>query len=229
MTIKKSEALAYHLGARPGKIEVSPTKPCRTQRDLSLAYTPGVAQPCLEIQKEPQRRVQIHGEGKPGGGGVERHGGSGAGEYRGAGGKTGDGRKRSAVQEIRGRGRVRPGSGFDESRRRDQGVPIAGADVWRNQPGRHQGAGMFLHRRDAEEDDEDSGVSRRPARNGDYFRSSVAERAGNRWQIDRQDTDGGERKRRGRNCVRGTLCAAGSKARKHHAGGHEGRGVRGPD
>ncbi len=53
MTIKKSEALAYHLGTRPGKIEVSPTKPCRTQRDLSLAYTPGVAEPCLEIQKEP--------------------------------------------------------------------------------------------------------------------------------------------------------------------------------
>ena len=53
MTIKKSEALAYHLGARPGKIEVAPTKPCRTQRDLSLAYTPGVAEPCLEIQKEP--------------------------------------------------------------------------------------------------------------------------------------------------------------------------------
>ncbi len=53
MTIKKSEALSYHLGIRPGKIEVSPTKPCRTQRDLSLAYTPGVAEPCLEIQKEP--------------------------------------------------------------------------------------------------------------------------------------------------------------------------------
>jgi malate dehydrogenase (oxaloacetate-decarboxylating)(NADP+) len=53
MTIKKSEALAYHLGARPGKIEISPTKPCLTQRDLSLAYTPGVAEPCLEIKREP--------------------------------------------------------------------------------------------------------------------------------------------------------------------------------
>jgi malate dehydrogenase (oxaloacetate-decarboxylating)(NADP+) len=53
MNIKKSEALAYHQGGRPGKIEISPTKPCRTQRDLSLAYTPGVAQPCLEIEKNP--------------------------------------------------------------------------------------------------------------------------------------------------------------------------------
>jgi len=54
MAITKQQALDYHFGARPGKIEISPTKPCRTQRDLSLAYTPGVAEPCLEIQKNPQ-------------------------------------------------------------------------------------------------------------------------------------------------------------------------------
>lgn len=53
MPVNKQQALDYHYGARPGKIEVSPTKPCRTQRDLSLAYTPGVAEPCLEIQKNP--------------------------------------------------------------------------------------------------------------------------------------------------------------------------------
>ena len=54
MPISKQEALDYHCGARPGKIEVNPSKPCRTQRDLSLAYTPGVAEPCLEIHKSPQ-------------------------------------------------------------------------------------------------------------------------------------------------------------------------------
>ena len=54
MAITKQQALDYHLGQRPGKIEVTPSKPCRTQRDLSLAYTPGVAEPCLEIQKNPQ-------------------------------------------------------------------------------------------------------------------------------------------------------------------------------
>lgn len=53
MPISRQEALDYHFGARPGKIEVTPTKPCRTQRDLSLAYTPGVGDPCLEIQKNP--------------------------------------------------------------------------------------------------------------------------------------------------------------------------------
>jgi len=54
MSITKNQALDYHFGDRPGKLEVTPSKPCRTQRDLSLAYTPGVAEPCLEIQKNPQ-------------------------------------------------------------------------------------------------------------------------------------------------------------------------------
>ena len=51
--ITKKEALDYHSTGRPGKIEVIATKPCITQRDLSLAYTPGVAKPCLEIEKDP--------------------------------------------------------------------------------------------------------------------------------------------------------------------------------
>ncbi|MFH2055506.1 MAG: NADP-dependent malic enzyme [bacterium] len=50
---KREEALQYHEQGRPGKIEVVATKPCVTQRDLSLAYTPGVAVPCLEIEKNP--------------------------------------------------------------------------------------------------------------------------------------------------------------------------------
>lgn len=57
MTAKRSdmttrqEALDYHSKGRPGKIETIPTKPCKTQRDLAMAYTPGVAEPCLEIAK----------------------------------------------------------------------------------------------------------------------------------------------------------------------------------
>ncbi len=49
----RDEALEYHSGGRPGKTEVVPTKPTATQRDLALAYTPGVAKPCLEIAREP--------------------------------------------------------------------------------------------------------------------------------------------------------------------------------
>jgi malate dehydrogenase (oxaloacetate-decarboxylating)(NADP+) len=51
--IRDQDALDYHVRGRPGKIEVIPTKPCFTQRDLSLAYSPGVAVPCLEIEKNP--------------------------------------------------------------------------------------------------------------------------------------------------------------------------------
>src|SRR4029079_16767100 len=48
--VRKNDALDYHRNGRPGKIEVVPTKPLVTQRDLSLAYSPGVAEPCLEIR-----------------------------------------------------------------------------------------------------------------------------------------------------------------------------------
>jgi malate dehydrogenase (oxaloacetate-decarboxylating)(NADP+) len=51
--IRKEEALEYHENGRPGKVEVIPSKPYSTQRDLSLAYSPGVAEPCNEIAKNP--------------------------------------------------------------------------------------------------------------------------------------------------------------------------------
>jgi len=51
--IRKQDALDYHSLGRKGKIEVISTKPCATQRDLSLAYTPGVAEPCREIEANP--------------------------------------------------------------------------------------------------------------------------------------------------------------------------------
>jgi malate dehydrogenase (oxaloacetate-decarboxylating)(NADP+) len=53
--VTDQEALALHASGRPGKIEVVATKPLTTQRDLSLAYSPGVAAPCLEIYREPAK------------------------------------------------------------------------------------------------------------------------------------------------------------------------------
>ncbi|MBP1725666.1 MAG: Malate dehydrogenase (oxaloacetate-decarboxylating) Phosphate acetyltransferase [Deltaproteobacteria bacterium] len=53
--IRKLDALQYHSQDRPGKIEVKSSKPCVTQRDLSMAYTPGVAEPCIEIRKDPNK------------------------------------------------------------------------------------------------------------------------------------------------------------------------------
>ena len=61
--ITKEMALAYHAEGRPGKIEVVPTKPYHTQTDLSLAYSPGVAEPCLEIQQNPQDAYKYTAKG----------------------------------------------------------------------------------------------------------------------------------------------------------------------
>jgi malate dehydrogenase (oxaloacetate-decarboxylating)(NADP+) len=60
---RKEDALDYHSQGRPGKIEVVPTKPYSTQRDLTLAYSPGVAEPCLEIEKNPEDAYKYTAKG----------------------------------------------------------------------------------------------------------------------------------------------------------------------
>ena len=60
---KKEEALLYHSEGRPGKIEVIPTKPYSTQKDLSLAYSPGVAEPCLAIEDNPDDAYKYTAKG----------------------------------------------------------------------------------------------------------------------------------------------------------------------
>jgi len=60
---KRREALLYHSRPTPGKIEVVPTKKYATQRDLSLAYSPGVAEPCLEIEKNPSKAYKYTTKG----------------------------------------------------------------------------------------------------------------------------------------------------------------------
>ena len=61
--VTKEDALLYHSRCRQGKVEVIPTKPYFTQNDLSLAYTPGVAYPCLEIQKNPEDAYKYTAKG----------------------------------------------------------------------------------------------------------------------------------------------------------------------
>ncbi len=60
---RKQDALDYHSQGRPGKIEVIPTKPYSTQHDLTLAYSPGVAEPCLEIEKNPEDAYKYTAKG----------------------------------------------------------------------------------------------------------------------------------------------------------------------
>ncbi|MGL4805852.1 MAG: malic enzyme-like NAD(P)-binding protein, partial [Bacteroidales bacterium] len=61
--VTKDAALRYHSEGKPGKIEVVPTKPYSTQTDLSLAYSPGVAEPCLEIEKNPDLAYKYTAKG----------------------------------------------------------------------------------------------------------------------------------------------------------------------
>src|ERR1041385_7479541 len=61
--LRKEQALEYHSKGRPGKIEVVPTKEAKTQRDLSLAYSPGVAVPCLEIAANPEEVYKYTAKG----------------------------------------------------------------------------------------------------------------------------------------------------------------------
>jgi malate dehydrogenase (oxaloacetate-decarboxylating)(NADP+) len=63
MAVSKEDALRFHSTGRKGKIEVVPSKPCTTQTDLALAYTPGVAVPCLEIQKDPELAYEYTARG----------------------------------------------------------------------------------------------------------------------------------------------------------------------
>jgi len=63
MNIRPEDVLDYHASAPAGKISITPTKPCSTQRDLSLAYTPGVAIPCLEIEKQPDLAYRYTAKG----------------------------------------------------------------------------------------------------------------------------------------------------------------------
>src|SRR5262249_32191290 len=61
--ISDEEALLFHSSGRPGKLSIAPTKALTTQRDLSLAYSPGVAVPCLRIQKDPDSAYDYTAKG----------------------------------------------------------------------------------------------------------------------------------------------------------------------
>ena len=59
----RDDALQYHSARPAGKLEITPTKACSTQRDLALAYTPGVAEPCMEIHRDPETVFQYTARG----------------------------------------------------------------------------------------------------------------------------------------------------------------------
>ena len=94
-------ALEYHRYPTPGKISVTPTKGMSNQRDLALAYSPGVAVPCLEIQKDPLKAYEYTVEGQSGRGDLERHRRARPRQYRRDGRQAGDGGQGLPFQEVR--------------------------------------------------------------------------------------------------------------------------------
>jgi malic enzyme len=76
------EALFYHETIRPGKIEIVASKPMATQRDLSLAYSPGVAVPVQAIADDPANAARLHRQGQPRRGHLQRHRDPGHGQSR---------------------------------------------------------------------------------------------------------------------------------------------------
>ena len=103
----REAALDYHRYPVRGKISITPTKPLSNQRDLSLAYSPGVAYACLAIADDPTLAADVHLARQPGGRGHQRHRGAGAGRHRPAGRQAGDGGQGLPVQEVRRHRRVR--------------------------------------------------------------------------------------------------------------------------
>ena len=134
-----SEALDYHERGRPGKLEIRPTKPTATQQDLSLAYTPGVAEPCLAIAADPDDAFRYTNKGNLVA--VVTNGSAvlGLGDIGPLAGKpVMEGKavlfKRFADIDV-----------YDlevathDPEESDQVLPVAGADRRRDKPGGHQG------------------------------------------------------------------------------------------
>ncbi len=86
----KIECARFSSVPDSGKIQVSPTKPLTTQHDLALAYSLGVAAPCLEIAADPLAADKYSAHPKPSGGDLQRYGGARAGQHWRAGEQTGD-------------------------------------------------------------------------------------------------------------------------------------------
>ena len=167
-TFTDREALLFHSEGRPGKLEVVATKPMATQRDLSLAYSPGVAVPVLAIAEDPSRAYDYTVKGNMVGRHHQRHRHSRARQSRRARLETGDGRQGRPLQALR---RHR----FDRSRSRYRGSggihqrrQLSRPDLRRHQSRGHQGAGVLHHRGAPARIDEHPGLPRRPARHGDH-------------------------------------------------------------
>ena len=198
----REEALAYHAEGRPGKIEVIPTKPYSTQKDLSLAYSPGVAEPCLEIQKNPDDAYKYTDKGNlvaviSNGTAVLGLGNIGA--QAGKPVMEGKGLLFKTFADI---------DVFDievDTKDTEQFIETV----------KYQSPGMFRHRGASARRTVDPGHARRPARYCHHFSCSPAQRARNLRKEDRSGTGGGKRGRCRSRLLRKTVYCSGSRSQEY--------------
>ena len=170
-------ALHYHRYPRPGKLEVQPTKPIGNQRDLALAYSPGVAEPACAIAADPGGR-RLHRARQPRRGDLQRHGGARARRHRRARRQAGDGGQGGALQEVRRHRRLRHRGGRDRhrsssSRSSPRSSRPSAASTSRTSRRRSASTSSAAARAD-----EDPRLPRRPARHRDHRRRRDGQRAG---------------------------------------------------
>ncbi len=197
----RDAARDYHRLPTPGKVSVSPTKPLTNQRDLSLAYSPGVAYPCLDIAADPRPGCGLHLAQQPCRRRNQRHRGARPGRHRPAGRQAGDGGQGLPLQEIRRHRRVRHRAGRARPGPAHRHRCRARAHARRHEPRGHQGARVLLHRAHADRAHEHPGVPRRPARHGHHLGRGDPQRPRDRRQGHRQGQD--RRLGRGRRGDRG--------------------------
>ena len=195
--ISAEEALALHASGRPGKLETRISKPITTARDLSLAYSPGVAEPCLHIQRDPSLAYDYTAKGNmvavvSNGTAVLGLGNLGA----------------VAAKPVM-EGKIALFKRFADIDGIDLEIDSEDVDevvnavrflrrLRRHQPGGHQGAGMLRDRAAAARTDGHPGVPRRPARHRDRRGGGADQRLPSHRARTARHQAGGERRRRGR-------------------------------
>jgi malate dehydrogenase (oxaloacetate-decarboxylating)(NADP+) len=224
----RDAAREYHRSPVKGKISVTPTKPLSNQRDLSLAYSPGVAYPCLDIEADPAQAAEYTSRGNLVG--VITNGTAVLG--------LGDIGPLAAKPVMEGKGCLfKKFAGVDvfdiELAERDPDKLI---DIIASMEPTLGGINLedikapecFYIEQEAVQAHEHSGVPRRPARHGHHLQRRPAQRPGTGGQGHRQGQGRRLRRRRGRHCLRERDGGPGREARERLHGRLQGRDLRRP-
>ncbi len=224
----EEESLLMHASGRPGKIEIRATKPLTTQHDLSLAYSPGVAAPCLRIAKDPALAYDYTARGNLVA--VISNGTAVLG--------LGDLGALASKPVMEGKAvlfkRFADIDGIDievDTKDVDEFincVRLSRPHVRRHQPGGHQGARLLHHRAAAAGASRHPGLPRRPAWHGDHRAGRTDQCARPHRPQDEGHQDGGERRRRRRHRLHRADQGHGPAAPERHPLRHQRRNLSGP-